>query len=135
MKPLAKFIIGVLLPMTLAAGPATAQLTQETSLTGEAAMMDAGHDAKQIAAIRQVPSVGVIRLNMRVVPSMLNEDDFSVSGMRIAAQQNAAGIARLRAALAHNPVTRAALEAHGINISRVVGVKIGSNGSLRIYLL
>jgi len=30
-------------------------------------MMDAGHDAGQIAAIRQVPSLGVIRLNMRVV--------------------------------------------------------------------
>jgi hypothetical protein len=135
MKPLANLITAALLPLILAAGPAAAQLTQETSLTGEAAMMDAGHDAKQVAAIRKVPSVGVIRLNMRVVPSMLNEDDFSVSGMRIAAQQNAAGIARLRAALAHNPVTRAALEAHGIKISRVVGVKIGSNGSLRVYLL
>jgi hypothetical protein len=41
----------------------------------------------------------------------------------------------LRAALRANPATRKALAAHGISIDRVVGVRVGSHGALRIFLI
>jgi len=63
---------------------------------------------------------------------MLNDSDFSVSGMRIAAQKMPRGSPGYARRSRTNPVTRAGPRAHGIKISHVVGVKIGSNGSLRV---
>jgi hypothetical protein len=103
--------------------------------TGVSAIMSAGSRAAAVKRLKVVPSVGVINLNVRT--SILRDsgggpDYFEI---RTSASKNAAGIRKLRAALSANPVTRRALERRGIDIGRIVGVRIGSNGSLRVYVL
>lgn len=98
-------------------------------------MMSAGSRAAAVRRLKSVPSVGVVNLAVR--PSILRDDSGSPDyfEIRSSANRNAAGIRKLRAALSANPVTRRALEARGISINRIVGVKIGSNGALRVYVL
>ena len=55
--------------------------------------------------------------------------------IRPSRHRNAAGISKLRKALAANPVTRNALAKRGIPIGIVAGVRVSSNGSLRLYVL
>ena len=103
---------------------------------GVAIIMSAGSRAAAVRALKQVPSVGVVRLDIRRSPRMFDDSGLpDVSEFRIAAGRHAAGIAKLRSALKANPVTRKALAARGIPVNRVVGVRIGSNGSLRLYML
>ena len=98
-------------------------------------IMSAGSRAAAVKRLKNVPSVGVVKLATR--PSMLRDDNSGPDyfEIRISASKNAAGIRKLRAALAANPVTRRALERRGVDIGRIVGVRIGSNGSLRVYVL
>lgn len=126
----------------LAAGPAMtgchkANAASMTNLnTGVAVIMAAGTRAAQIRQLRHVPSVGAVRLDSRPGHNLLRDSSLpDPREFRIAASRHAAGIARLQAALTANPVTRRALERRGIAINRVVGVRIGTNGSLRLYLL
>ena len=81
-----------------------------------------------------MPSVGVVNLNIRWVPTF-RSDDPDPAEYRISAGKNISGIKRLRAALAANPATRRALARRGIAIGRVVGVDVSSSGSLRLYVL
>ena len=99
------------------------------------AIMSAGSRAAAVKRLKAVPSVGVINLAIR--PSILRDDDGGPDyfEIRSSASKNAAGIGKLRAALAANPVTRRALETRGIAIGRIVGIRIGSNGALRVYVL
>ena len=103
--------------------------------TAQATIMAAGSRANQVRKIRSVPSVGVVNLQGRRVP-MLRDSSLPDPGeLRISAARNAAGIRKLRAALRANPVTRKALVSRGVPIDRIVGIRIGSTGSLRVYLL
>lgn len=99
------------------------------------AIMSAGSRAAAVKRLKTVQSVGVVNLAIR--PSILRDDDSSPDyfEIRTSASKNAAGIRKLRTALAGNPVTRRALERRGIDIGRIVGIRIGSNGSLRVYVL
>ena len=104
------------------------------SYKAQAAIMSAGSRAAAISRLKAVPSVGVVNLNIRWVP-MFRSDAPDPAEYRISAGKNFSGIKRLRAALAANPATRRALASRGISISRVVGVDVYSNGSIRLYIL
>jgi hypothetical protein len=137
MKPFHLAVAGLLLATTPAlAGPPYATFVVSSELTSaQAVIMAAGSRAAAVRALRKVPSVGVINLNIRRTPFMRDSSLPEAYEFRGSARRNAAGIAKLRAALKANPVTRRALADHDIPVNRVVGVRIGSNGSLRLYIL
>lgn len=119
-----------------AAAPAQSftPISQSEVYEAESAMMSAASRAAAIRRLKHVPSVGVIDLRIRTVPRF-SDDAVDVSEFRIFAGKYASGIAKLRAALKANPATRKALQSRGIPINRVVGVRIGSSGALRLYIL
>ena len=129
----------VLAAAVLAAIPAatavrgTAQVTEIDGQMAESAIMSSGSRAALVANVTHVPSVGVIRLSFRGVRGaeahMRTPEDF-----KILASKYRNGIARLQRALAANPATREALDRRNIEISRVWGVQVGSNGALRLYI-
>ena len=126
---------------TLTLVPVAAILSAQAFAFGEddvtaaqSAIMSAGSRAAAVRRLRAVPSVGVVDLRFRAHPRFRSELP-DAAEFRISAEKNWAGVRRLRAALAANPVTRAALAAHGVNLSRVVGVMISSNGSLRLFVI
>ena len=100
----------------------------------DAAILSAGSRAAAISRLKSVPSVGVVNLNIRYMPRF-RDDAPDVAAFKISAGKNFSGIRRLRAALATNPATRRALSVRGISVSRVVGVDIYSNGSIRVYII
>ena len=120
--------------LATAPASASAQFFPDSTYKAEAAILSAGARAAAISRLKKVPSVGVVNLNIRYLP-LLRSDAPDVAEFRISAGKNAAGIKRLRAALAANPATRRALASRGIAIDRVVGVDIYSNGSLRVYII
>jgi hypothetical protein len=129
-------IAGLLGTAPLAAvAPATAQVTELDASLAYSAIMSAGSRAAQVARLRNVPSVGVVRLDIRRSPAWDNGSIPSIYEYRNLAAKHAGGIARLQRALRVNSVTRHALAARGIDVYRVVGVQVSSNGSLRLYLL
>ena len=93
----------------------------------------AGTRAKQVPGIKNVPSIGIIRLDVPTIP-MFSGDIPDWQEFKIMTQSNAAGVARLQRALAANPVTAAALARVRVQPSQVAGVQIGSNGALRLYI-
>lgn len=112
--------------------PASAQVSQLDVHMSIAAIMDAGHRADRVKTIKKVPSVGVVRLDMGPIISNSNIPDRAE--YRIMVSRNAAGVNKLRRALAANPATRAALAKRGISPGQVAGAQISSNGSLRLYI-
>jgi hypothetical protein len=103
----------------------------------DATIMRAGTTAPKISHLKHVPSIGVINLRLDSISMSRIIGDYteSIQDYRLTVERNAAGVNRLRAALKANPVTRRALADYGVSISRVVAVDIGSNGSLRVYVL
>lgn len=103
----------------------------------EATIMRAGSSAQKISRIKNVPSVGVINLRRDSIQAFGYPGDYTdtIQEYRLTVEKNAGGINRLRAALRANPATRRALADHGVSLSRVVAVDVGSNGSLRVYIL
>ena len=103
----------------------------------DATIMRAGSTAQKISRIRNVPSVGVINLRRDSIGQSRFIGDYTdtIQEYRLMVEKNAGGINRLRAALRANPATRKALADHGVSLSRVVAVDVGSNGSLRVYIL
>ncbi len=120
----------------LALSPANlpAQSFGGSTYKAEAAIMSAGSRAAAVSRLKAVPSIGVVNLNIRWVPTF-RSDMPDVAEYRISAGKNFGGIKRLRNALASNPVTRRALALRGISIGRVVGVDVYSSGSIRLYIL
>jgi hypothetical protein len=120
----------------LALSPANlpAQAFGSSTYKAEAAILSAGSRAAAISRLKAVPSVGVVNLSFRYVPSF-RTDAPDVADFKVSAGKNFSGIKRLRAALAANPATRRALSVHGVSVNRVVGVDIYSNGSIRLYIL
>ncbi len=111
-----------------------AQVSEIDAQDAQSAILSAGSRAGRVAAIREVPSVGVVNLNTR--RGFLGNDSVpSREEFRISASKNAGGIRRMQGALRSNRVTRAALAEHGVSPGAVVGVTISSNGSLRLYVL
>jgi hypothetical protein len=116
------------------AGTATAQFNMIDETEAFSAIESASTAASRIRTITHVPAVGVIWLNVQSLP-LWDSREADESDYRIAASRHPAAINRLRAALRANPATRKALAAHGISIDRVVGVRVGSHGALRIFLI
>lgn len=132
MRSLALFIALSLAPVT--ATGSLAQVGQPEIRQAESAMTFAASRASAVRRLKQVPSVGVIRLDS-LRRQYLRDDGFDISELYIYAEKHAAGINRLRVALKANPVTRRALQSRNIPPHRVIGVQIGSNGALRVYIL
>ncbi len=133
MKKFQIFMLGAAVMFAAASG-VQGQVSSIDSNAADFSILSAGSRAAQIAKLRQVPSVGVI--NLAWGRNRIERGTGSTPGeFRISAEKNAQGINTLRRALARNPVTRAALAAHGVTITTVVGVDIGSDGSLRIFKL
>jgi GrpB-like predicted nucleotidyltransferase (UPF0157 family) len=128
--------LAVALLVGLAAFPSLpiAQVSEDDAQNAQSAIVFAGSRAARVAAIRDVPDVGVVNLNarrgFRSGDSVPEPEEF-----RISAAKNAAGIRRMRAALRANPVTRRELAERGISVNAVVGVNVSSSGSLRLYVL
>lgn len=119
--------------LPLAAPVATAQVTNIDVQWAISSIQMAGRRASQIPAIKKVPSVGVIRLDIPTVPMYRGEiPDWQE--FRIMTQKNAAGVAKLQRALSANPVTAAAMAKSRIQPWQVAGVQIASSGSLRFYI-
>jgi len=112
---------------------ATAQVSEIDYHMAMSAITNAGNRAPKVAALKRVPSVGVIRLDFRTVPRF-RTDIPDPSEFKIMARKNAGGVARLQRALAGNPVTRDVLARRGIAVNQVMGVQVSSNGSLRLYI-
>ncbi len=113
---------------------ANAQATISNSYKGEVAILSAGAKSSAVARLKTIPHVSVVNLNFRTTPRFRgNHPD--PSDLKVSAGKNLKGIKRLRAALAANPATRAAISRRGLSVSRIVGVDIYSNGSIRLYVL
>lgn len=127
-------IAAALVSAPLAAAPvAVAQVSAIDYQMATSAILGAGSRAAKVKAIKRVPSVGVIRLDFYTVPRF-SSDLPDPAEFKILARKNAAGVARLQRALQANPVTRAALSKHGVDVDQVAGAQISSNGSLRLYI-
>ena len=130
-------ISSILFSLAFTAGsPAnlSAQVFPDDSYKAEAAIISAGSRAAAISRLKAIPSVGVVNLSFRTVPSFRSEVP-DVAEFKVSAGKNLNGISRLRAALVANPATRNALSNHGVSVNRIVGVDIYSNGSIRLYIL
>lgn len=123
-----------LIALLLTGGMARAQLTDDNFDRAQIGILDAGRTAAEIAHLRHLGSLTVIRLKF-LATSRFRRDKRHPAELEISAQKNAPGVRRLRAALKANRVTRAALAAKGVAIGRIVAVDIFSNGSLRVYIL
>ena len=127
MPKFAALVLAISLTMA-APGLAQAQIDNFDRHEASSAIMSSRTAAAKVRLVRNVPSVGVIRLNFHNRRS-------SVYDYRLSAEKNAAGIHRLQDALRANPVTRQALANTGVDINQVAGVRIGSGGALRVFLL
>jgi hypothetical protein len=123
--PIALITLTLALPNT-----AYAQLDSASYIEATSAVMDAGLAAPEIRHLHNVPSVGVISLadGFRTRSGQYTND------VEMIASQNGYWVSRLRHALTANPVTRRAMDEHGVNVNRVDGVSIGSTGSLRFFV-
>ena len=104
-------------------------------IEAESAIRASSKAAARIAGIRTVPSVGVVNLNITGGPFEIERNYMDAGDFRMVAERYAAGVSRMRRALRNNRVTRDALADHGIDVNDVVGVRISSGGSLRLYVL
>ena len=123
-----------LLPLTTMTGGMAWAFGEGDVTAAESAILSAGQRAAIVARLRQVPSVGVVDLRFRA-HSRKKFDLPEPAAFRISVAKNQAGVNRLRRALVANPVTRAAMERHHIDVDHVAGVKISSGGSLRFFMI
>lgn len=123
---------GIMLPVNHVP-QASAQVSEIDGRMAMSSIMNAGKRADQVKSITKVPSVGVIRLDIRLVPS-LDSDVPTWPEYKIMVQKFSGGVNKLRRALTANPVTRAALARNGVEAWQVAGVQISSKGSLRLYI-
>ena len=131
--PLALALFAAAAMVPVAAPSALAQVTNIDVQWAMSSIQMAGKRAAQVPGIKKVPSVGVIRLDVPTIP-MFNGDVPDWQEFKIMTQRNAAGVSKLQAALAANPVTAAALARVHVQPWQVAGVQIGSKGALRLYI-
>ena len=120
------------LALITAAPAAFAQIDSTTDIEASSAILDADQAAAQIRGLRNVPSIGVIQLQP-LYGSPFSRAGNIVSKLQTYADKNQAAINHLRHALKANPVTRRVMAEHGVILERVIGVSIGSTGSLRVF--
>jgi hypothetical protein len=133
MRHVIVLLIAVAVWMAAAGVPdATAQVSGADIERASSAIMNAGNRASKVKAIKRVPSVGVVRLDLNPMTAFSDLPD--PAEYRIMVSRNAAGVAKLRQALRSNPATREALARRGIDPGQVAGAQISSNGSLRLYI-
>jgi hypothetical protein len=134
MKNLRVWLTAVAILAAVPAGVpgALAQVSGADIQMANSAIINAGSRAAKVKAIKKVPSVGVVRLDVNSMSPFSNLPD--PAEYRIMVSKNAAGVNKLRQALRANPATRAALARRGIDASQVGGAMISSNGSLRLYI-
>ncbi len=106
-----------------------------SEIEAENAIRDSRKASTRIAGIRHVPGIGVINLNAPSGPFEIDRNYMDARDFRALARAYAPGVSRMRRALRANPVTRAALADHGVDLGEVVGVRVSSNGSLRLFVL
>ena len=128
-----RLLLALFTLMFMSAGTAHAQLTQYNFDNAISGMMSASSRAAQVIKLRRVSSITVVRLKQIVVFRHPGEEP-ELPPLKISAQKNAAGIARLRNALRSNPATRDALTAKGISINRVVAAEILANDTLKVFI-
>ena len=130
-----KTFSAVLAAALLLALPISTQAQVDSSNYSESAsaILSAGSASAKIRNLKSVPSVGIVRVQFGFVPR-LGEDGENASTLLLSAERNSSSIAKLRAALANNPVTRHALEQHGVAVSHVIGANVGSSGALRLFV-
>lgn len=124
--------VGMALPV-LPVPQAAAQVGEIDGRMAMSAIMNAGRRADEVKSITKVPSVGVVRLDYRLVPTV-GSDVPTWPEYKIMVQKFSGGVNKLRRALVANPVTRAALAKNGVEAWQVAGVQISSKGSLRLYI-
>ena len=112
---------------------AQAQISDLQITEASSAILGAGTVAAQVRHLHQVPSVGIFRLSGGAASPLSHLGD-EISTLEIYAERNAAGVRQLRRALAGNPVTRHTMAEHNVNVSHVIGVSVGSTGSLRFFI-
>jgi hypothetical protein len=113
---------------------AFAHVSSIDSSEAQSAILSAGSRAGQVAQLRTVPSIGVIDLSW--APRSLDDGTAATfAEFHIMAQKSASGIHSLQRALAKNPATRAAIGKTRVSIGSIVGVNVGSNGALRLFIL
>ena len=127
-------LILVLIGSLSSANLAMSQIDSSTYSEAQSAILSANRDASAVQILHNIPAVGVIIVR-RGYSYILGDGGESVATLILSAEKSHSEIAKLRAALLTNPVTRTALKVHGIVPSRVIGVRISTNGSLRIFIL
>lgn len=110
------------------------QIDSSTYSEAQSAILSADRDASAVQILHNVPAVGVIIVR-RGYSLILGDSGESVATLILSAEKSHSAIVKLRAALVSNPVTLTALKVHGIMPSRVIGIRISTNGSLRIFIL
>jgi hypothetical protein len=128
------FMSAILVAISLLLSPGFGATAIVSGVPVDAIIMRAGATAAKIRTLKAVPSVGLVDLSKRRGPRYASEFD-AIIDYRLGVQRNAGGVKSLRSSLRNNPVTRKALTSRGIPIGRVVGVDVGSNGALRVYIL
>ena len=130
-----KIYSGMLAATILLALPITSQAQVDSSNYSEtaSAILSAGSASAKIRSLKSVPSLGIIRVQFGFVPRLSNDGE-NTSTLLLSAERNSAGIAKLRSALADNPVTRQTLQQHGVSINHVIGANVSTNGSLRLFV-
>jgi hypothetical protein len=132
-----RFLSALVLTSALAlpavSAPALAAPPLFSGVPIEAIVMRSGSTASKIAALDEVPSIGVVRIR-QFRGSFHDDGGYDEFDYRLLISRNQTGINKLRRALKANPATRRALESRGISVSRVIGVDVYSNGSIRVYL-
>ena len=98
------------------------------------AILSARADAAKVRSLKAVPSLGVIRV-ANGSTTRLSSIDENITTLIISSERNHANIAQLRSALMANPVTKQALLGHGVAVGQIIGIRVGSNGSLRIFVI
>ena len=130
---LRSFLKPAILALALAApASAFAQMTDSEVGDAGAAVLRSDRDAAVVRRIHNVPSVGVVMLSGGPV-NPVSHLGMDITDVQIYAQKFPGRVAALRHALAANPATAHALHANGVDIAQVIGVQIGSSGSLRVY--
>lgn len=112
---------------------AHAQISEGEIFEATSDILGAQRTAFQIRQLRDVPSVGVFYIQGGSTTPFNHLGD-RIASLGTFAEKNAYGVDRLRHALVANPVTRRTMADHGVDVGRVVGVSIGSTGSLRFFV-
>jgi hypothetical protein len=139
-------LVAALLASTPVLTPAQARSPIFSGVPIEAIVMRSGSTAAKVRKLKSVPSVGVtnvrarggiyftprFRDNRRYTNVFDDDPFFDRFDNRLLISRNSAGVKRLQVALRSNPVTRRALRR--VNINRVIGADVYSDGSIRVYV-